>query len=65
MHLLVLCVGLATRPFRQLRHIPVHYSYLNETNILALLPEALTADAKVVFADETGLVLADTATKTC
>lgn len=36
-------------------------SYLDETNVLALFPEALTADVKAVFADQTGFVCADAA----
>jgi hypothetical protein len=36
-------------------------AYLDKTNILALLTEALTADVEAVLADQTGLVGADTA----
>jgi hypothetical protein len=35
------------------------YPYLNKSDILALLPEALTADVEAVFPDDTGLVGAD------
>lgn len=35
--------------------------YLDETNVGALLTEALTADVEAVLADETGLVGADAA----
>jgi hypothetical protein len=37
-------------------------TYLDKTNILALLTEALTADVKTVFADKTLGVVADSAT---
>lgn len=36
--------------------------YLGEANVLALLPEALTADVEAILADETGAVCADAAT---
>jgi len=36
-------------------------SVLDETDVLALFPEALTADVETVFADETGGVGADAA----
>ena len=36
-------------------------SYLNETNIRTLLPEALTADVQAVLPYETGFVGADSA----
>lgn len=36
-------------------------SYLDEPDILALFPEALTADVEAIFADQTGLVGANTA----
>jgi hypothetical protein len=36
-------------------------AYLVETNVLGLLTEALTAQVKVVLADQTSLVLADAA----
>jgi hypothetical protein len=36
-------------------------SYLDESNILALLAEALTADVQAVLADQTGCVGADSA----
>lgn len=36
-------------------------SHLGEANILGLLTEALTAEVKIVLADQTGLVLADAA----
>lgn len=36
-------------------------SHLNETNIRALLPEALTADVQAVLPDETGFVGANSA----
>lgn len=39
----------------------LHLSVLNETDILTLLAEALTADVETVFSDETGFVCADTA----
>jgi len=35
--------------------------YLDEANVGGLLSEALTADVQAVLADETSLVLADTA----
>jgi hypothetical protein len=35
--------------------------YLDEANVVGLLTEALTADVEAVLADQTGLVLADTA----
>jgi len=38
-------------------------SYLDEANVGGLLSEALTADVQAVLADETSLVLADTAMK--
>lgn len=37
--------------------------YLDETNVGGLFTETLTADVETVFADETGLVGADTAVK--
>lgn len=37
--------------------------YLDESNIGSLLTEALTANVEAVFADQTGLVSADTAVK--
>lgn len=37
------------------------YIYLDESNIGGLFTETLTADVETVFADETGLVGADTA----
>ena len=37
------------------------FPYLDESNIGALLPEALTADVQAVLADETSGVGADTA----
>jgi hypothetical protein len=37
------------------------YSYLDETNVLALFPEALTADVQAILADQTGFVGADAA----
>lgn len=37
------------------------WKYLDEANIGGLLAEALTADVQAIFADETGLVGADTA----
>lgn len=36
-------------------------AYLDETNISALLSEALSADVEAVFSDQTGLVGADSA----
>ena len=36
-------------------------SHLDETDILAFLPEALTANIETIFADQTGFVCADTA----
>jgi hypothetical protein len=36
-------------------------SVLDEANVLALFPEALTADVQAVLADQTGLVGADAA----
>lgn len=38
-------------------------THLDESNILRLLPEALTADVQAIFADETSGVCADAATK--
>lgn len=35
--------------------------YLDEPNVLALLPEALTADVQAILADQTGRVGADAA----
>lgn len=43
--------------------IRVGMAYLDETDILALLTETLTADVEAVFADETGSVGADAAVK--
>ena len=40
--------------------IELYPAYLNEADILALLPETLTADVEAIFADETGCVCADT-----
>lgn len=37
--------------------------YLDKSNILALLPEALSADIETVFSDQTGFVGADAAVK--
>jgi hypothetical protein len=37
------------------------FPYLDETNVGALLTEALTADVEAVLADETGVVGADAA----
>lgn len=37
--------------------------YLDESNILALLPEALSADIETVFPDQTGFVGADSAVR--
>jgi len=34
---------------------------LDETNVLALFPEALTADVQAILADQTGFVGADAA----
>lgn len=42
-------------------HISFEVAYLVETNVLGLLTEALTAQVKVVLADQTSLVLADAA----
>jgi hypothetical protein len=39
------------------------YSYLDETNVLALFPEALTADVQAILADQTGFVGADAAVR--
>lgn len=39
----------------------VETTHLGETDLSALLAEALTAEVKSVLADETGLVGADTA----
>ena len=38
-------------------------SYLDETNVLALFPEALTADVQAILADQTGFVGADAAVR--
>jgi hypothetical protein len=38
-------------------------TYLDETNVLALLTETLTADVETVFADQTGFVGADAAVR--
>jgi hypothetical protein len=44
--------------------VSVGYSYLDETNVGALLAEALTADVEAVLADETSGVGADAAVST-
>lgn len=38
-------------------------AYLDEANVVGVLPEALTADVQVVLADDTTLVAAHTAAK--
>ena len=42
---------------------PSLWPYLDETDILALLAEALAADVEAVFADQTGGVGADSAVR--
>ena len=39
----------------------INLPYLDEPDILALLPETLAADVETVFADQTGFVGADAA----
>ena len=40
-------------------HVQVVQRYLNETNVRALLSEALTADVEAILADQPGFVSAD------
>jgi len=54
--------SLLLNPYSPPEHANIgHLSVLVETNVLGLLTEALTAEVEVVLADQTGLVLANTA----